>query len=152
MQATRQKADIFNLNNRLQHFAHTLEHTYVQTLGDEEGFFLLGLDGMGTLFLILSEEEDLVYGFQLGADTALYSPALAPHPLYGSLGWVEVRNPTYADEKMVWLGILTSYRLAAAHPQVAQPTSFAPRAEKPTLARSQWMAAGGYVIPQPVQR
>lgn len=57
---------MFDVNDRLQLFAHSLEGIYVQTQGDQEGFLVRGADGMGTLFLTVTEGAE-VYGFQCKA-------------------------------------------------------------------------------------
>lgn len=116
---------MFDFNDRIQWLAHSLEDTYVQGWGEEEGFFWVGPGGMGTLFLTLHEGAETAYGFWWGGDKA---PGLccAPHPLYRGAGWVEVRDPSYRDEEALWRAVWASYRWAKAHPQSTQPTDFAP--------------------------
>lgn len=109
---------MFDLHDRLQTLARSLERVYVEELGNEERFFYANPDGSSTLFLTLRDDTDTVYGIRLEDGLACSALPLRPH--IG--GWTEVVNPTDVEEEALWQAVLASYQ--AARRPLARPTGF----------------------------
>lgn len=117
---------MFDLHDRLQTLARSLERVYVEELGDQERFFYANPDGSSTLFLTLREDADRVYGLRLEDGPA--------RPALPNQGWTEVINPSDADEGVLWRAVLASYQ-AARHSRMAQPTGLLPSKPGKSVAR-----------------